>query len=115
MDIILTALVGLVGGVIGSLIAPWVQWAVEKRRRQVEYRRELIQSWRAEIEAFDHEANNFGDTAAYSAIRSHLRSEVREAVEKPRTFYVGGGRGDMVKKHKLLDEVARIEKEWELV
>src|SRR5215203_734611 len=29
---VVPAVLGLVAGVIGSLIAPWVQWAIEKRR-----------------------------------------------------------------------------------
>jgi hypothetical protein len=45
-DTILTAVIGgiagLITGTIGSLIAPWVHWGIEKRRSQAERRRALI-------------------------------------------------------------------------
>jgi hypothetical protein len=73
-DVLLQALPGAIGGLvtgaIASLIAPWVQWAIEKRRSKLNYRQELIRKWRKEIE----------DLAL-----------------------------------ALLDEVARIEKQWGLV
>ena len=40
---IIAGLVGLITGAIGSLIAPWVQWGVEKRRKKLERRTALIQ------------------------------------------------------------------------
>ncbi len=92
-----------------------MQWAIEKRRSTLNYRRELIRSWRDAIEQFDHELDGFGDTAVYSAIRPHLSDEVRKKLESSRILYVGEGRGEQIKKHMVLDEVARIEKVWDLV
>ena len=47
---VIAAVFGAVGGVvtgtISSLIAPWVQWGIEKRRKRFERRRSLINSWR---------------------------------------------------------------------
>lgn len=36
------AYLGLLGGVVGSLIPPWVNWGIELRREKMKYRRELI-------------------------------------------------------------------------
>lgn len=46
MDVLIAAASGAIAAVIGSLIEPWVQWAVERRRDRQKYRRKLIQSWR---------------------------------------------------------------------
>jgi hypothetical protein len=113
------AIAGLISGVIGSLIAPWVQWAIEKRRSRLSYRQQLINTWREGIDRFDFQlelAGSFGETDWYSAIRPHLRDNVIEALERPRTaIVVNEGRGDSARKQMLLDEVTRIEKEWRLV
>jgi|SRR5215211_853963 len=116
LQYVLPSVLGLVAGVVGSLVAPWVQWAVEKRRGRTDHRRALIKQWRSDFQQFDYDAHRLGDSAAYSALRPHLRPEVREAIEKPRTAYVSNeGRAGSVKKHLLLDEIARLEKKWGLV
>ena len=120
------AIAGLISGVIASLIAPWVQWAIEKRRNLFTYRRELIRSWREDIENYDHAEGNIRVTATYSAIRPHLKVEVRERLESPRTVHVeldsrseGGvtisGKSPSSVKTLLLDEVARLEQDCGLV
>lgn len=40
---------GLGTGVIGSLLAPWSMWGVEKRRQQFQRRHALIDEWRRGI------------------------------------------------------------------
>ena len=41
--------VGLATGAIGSLFAPWAKWGVEKRRNRQERRAERIKEWREGI------------------------------------------------------------------
>lgn len=108
---------GLLTGTIASLAAPWVHWAIEKRRSQFNYRQELIRAWRSEIEAFDWDQEDFGNSTTYAAIRQHMRKEVVDRFEAQRTFHVppDGGRGENLRKQWASDEVARIEKEWKLV
>jgi hypothetical protein len=43
--------VGLTTGIVGSLIAPWANWGVEKRRLRQESRVERIGEWRDGVEA----------------------------------------------------------------
>lgn len=82
------------------------------------YRRKLIDSWRAVIEAEKYDfidyRSKFLSSAVYSSMRPHLSPEVVRKVEAPRTIYVGGTRGDFVRKYALLDEVARLECAWGL-
>ena len=113
---VLPAVLGLIAGVIGSLFGPLVQWSVEKRRGRTERRQYLITTGRWDFQNHDFDSQWLGDTASYSALRPHLRPEIREKIEKPRTIYVSNeGRGNNVKRQMLLDEIARIDKEWGLV
>lgn len=48
---------GLATGVVGSLVAPWVNWGVDKRRFQHERRRALIDEWRAGVAATEQEGD----------------------------------------------------------
>jgi hypothetical protein len=99
-----------------GLSLPWVRWSVEKRRKLLNYRMELIKTWRENIEAFDFESSKYGDTGWYGAMRQHMDTKKRRDLESGRVFYVPAeGRGDDWRKHVLLDEVARIEKKWGLV
>jgi hypothetical protein len=116
LQYVVPAVLGLVAGVVGSLFGPLVQWAVEKRRGRMDYRTALIKQWRNDFEVFDYDSHRLGDSAIYSSVRPHLRTAVRDAIEKPRTAYVPNeGRGGSVKKQMLLDEIARLEKKWGLV
>jgi len=77
---------------------------------------EAVQQWREHIQFSDFDRNRYGDTASYATLRPHLRAEIRKKLEQPRTTYVPNeGRGENVKRQMLLDEIARIEKEWGLV
>ena len=111
---VVPALLGLIGGVIGSLVAPWVQWAIEKRRSRMDNRRQLIETWREEVENFSWTEGDFRLTATYSAIKPHLRDEVRESIQAGEPLTTEDGR-EVWHKQMLLDEAARTEKEWGLV
>jgi len=124
------AIAGLIAGVIGSLVAPWVQWTIEKRRNRQSYRRELIQRWRKIIAAQIGEETDiwdvegFSHTAEYSTMKPHLSSASREWIEvsvaERRALVKEAGIGPwgnqvMEYRRRLLDELARLEQEWGLV
>ena len=110
------ALLGLFGGVVGSLFAPWVHWAIEKRRCKFDYRKSLIGKWRSEIDAFDWENENFGNTSTYAAMKPLMQPMVIENFEHERMIHItsDAGRGENLKKQWASDEVTRIEKKWDL-
>jgi hypothetical protein len=111
------ALLGFFGGVVGSLVAPWVHWAIEKRRSKSEYRRQIIAQWRSEIDAFNWDDDDFGNTTTYGGMRSHMTPEIVKSFETQRTFHVApdGGRGELLKKQWASDEVSKIESIWGLL
>jgi hypothetical protein len=118
MEKIIIGIVSAVVGFLSGLLTPWIKWQIEKRRDKQRHRRDLIRSWRDAIDrhdGFGGAKSTFGDTDAYASLRPHMREEAVKKFEASRTAYVGGGRGELVKKQMLLDEVARIESKWGLV
>lgn len=86
---------------------------------QLSSRRQKIAAWRTAVASEKYDFVDYRSTflgsAAYSSLRPHLRPEVVAKIESPRTFYVGGARGDNVRQYMLLDEIMRIERDWGLV
>ena len=88
----------------------------EKRQGLQDQRRKRIEEWRSAIRNFDFETERFGATDTYSQMRPHLQPKVIRMFETAGITYADTGmRGDSIHGRTLLDEVARIEKEWGLV
>ncbi len=87
----------------------------------LERRRAQVQKWRETVDELDEgfrdeeRLKKFLSSSVYATMRPNLSAEVVAKVERPRTSYVGGARGDDVLKYTLLDNIAQIEKEWKLV
>jgi hypothetical protein len=80
------------------------------------HRRKRIEEWRSVIRNFDFKAERFGATDTYSQMRQHLQGQIAHMFEGNSTVYlVNDARGRDLIRYKLLDEVARIEKEWGLI
>jgi phage terminase Nu1 subunit (DNA packaging protein) len=82
-------------------------------------RRKRIEEWRSVIRDFDFRTYSFAEAEAdtFSQMKLvGLRPEVIKMFEAPRTLPVGNeARGDTAYRYTLLDEVARIEREWGLI
>lgn len=119
LQTIIAAGAGLLAGAVGSLVAPWVHWAIEARRERLASRRRLIAELRATINHHMAEDDDFGflrDTA-YSRLRPYMDPKVVESLERPSTFHV---RKDIpgappATLSSLAREVSRIERDWKLI
>mgnify|MGYP006441059481 CR=1 FL=1 len=112
---LIPGIIGLIAGIIGSLTAPWVHWGVEKRRTRQAKRREIISSCRMLLST-DIDKKTFCGTEVYSKIRPHPQKHVIDETEKKPTE---SSEGDAIEpsrfKQILLEDIARIEKEWVLI
>lgn len=117
MNTIIAGLVGLISGAIGSLIAPWVQWGVEKRRMRFERRTALIQSWREILSNDEFERGMLLNNPTYGSLRDLLTEKVREQIERPSNHVIinMGSPTNNSDRDLLLREIARIEKSWDLI
>jgi hypothetical protein len=92
----------------------------EEYRARQEQRRKRIEKWRAQILDFDFNESKFAYSDTYSDMRPHLQANVRAMLESQlgelHKFAVAvrtpSRAGD---RRILLDEVARIEKEWGVI
>ena len=116
MDTVIGNVFSAIIGFVGGLLVPWVKWEIEKRRNRYEYRKDLIAAWKRDVEKTDFTSpegiSSFCSSPVYSSLRSHMEKELITKIEAIRSMYVGGGRGHDVRKHMLLDEIAKIEKKW---
>lgn len=106
---------GLASGVVASLLAPWANWSIEKRRLKRQRRYGLLDRWRQGIasaeDADDH--TTFLTTEWYETLRPHLSSEARKQLEAERTWILPSDSGRGVR-NSFTGEVDRIEREWGL-
>lgn len=116
-----TVLLGFIAGIAGSLIAPWVNWGVEKKREKLSHRRELIKEWRKMvkqvIEGVDQEnvtpLEMLQRHEAYYSLERHLSKKTRFEVHTQRTFKAGSTISASLS--FILDEVSELEKKWKLI
>ncbi|HEX5317039.1 MAG TPA: hypothetical protein VFX22_10355, partial [Candidatus Kapabacteria bacterium] len=64
---IISAIIGLVTGAIGSLIAPWSQWLVERHRALLANRKSQLNEWRRAATEYDWE--ELANTHEYATLR----------------------------------------------
>lgn len=123
MEIIVTkiipALLGLVAGVIGSLVAPWVNWGIEKRREKRKRRQNSVDSWRKYVET-NFDWNTFRNTAVFSQMKPYLSEKIVNELDPVRegegpTIHLRSAIGEDTLTKRLLDEIAAIEKKWKLI
>jgi len=107
---IISGLFGLIGGAIGSLIAPWVQWGIEKRREKLNHKRALIQDWRRHLGSH-YTKESFPSSLTYNGMKPYLSNEAVELVENNSAPDLKG----IDIKRRILNEINRIEKEWSLM
>lgn len=118
LNALIAAAVGLITGAIGSLIAPWIHWGIEKRRKRFESRSDLIRRWREILGDPEFDRSKMLNNPSYGALRPLLSTEALKEVERPSTHincYMGGPPIDDHDRMTLLHEVARIEKAWGLL
>lgn len=108
-------ILGFVGGIIGSLIGPWAHWGVEKRRARQAKRRELISSCRVLV-GTGLDKRTFRETEVYSRIRPHLNRHIIDEIEKKESESSEASASETAQfRQELLEEIARIEREWVLI
>ena len=132
---VVIALIGLasgtIGGAIGSLAAPLVNWKIEQKKLTRSYREGLIQKWRQMVHEITLKLDEIqrGESPPITGVRSSvaylLDRHADFASLKPLLspsavgeIYVGmtiiAGPTIDSKLVRLIDEIASIEKEWGL-
>lgn len=116
--VVIPAVTGVVAGAIGSLFAPWANWGVEKKRLRLQARRSMVDGWRRLLSDRELDQGKFAGSVEYSSLRPHLSPKLVQDIENGRWVIVNNptresGENPFVP--RLLDEIARIEKDWKLL
>ncbi len=124
IEIIGAIIISAITGAIASLIAPWANWGIEKRKKKFEWRKEFINECKRIINKSDFNPDQFRETFYYSNLKIYLSDSLKKEVEEKR--YVPGSILNREKrieislkefdvKKKLLDEITLLEKKWGLL
>lgn len=113
-------IIGLISGAIGSLIAPWAKFGVEKAKARLLNRRRFIHRIKKKIEIEEFDFSEFMNSSEYSVIKEHLSKDTINEIEgisqnklKIQTAIRGEGANNF--KYILLDAVHELEKKWKLI
>ena len=117
INAIIAGVVGLTTGAIGSLIAPWVQWGVEKRRKKNDRRIDLIQRVREILSQENFSRSILLNDPIYGALRCLLNEKARKEIERSANHFVVAVNSPTSNSDRdlILREIAEIEKSWGLL
>lgn len=121
---IIQAIVSIFSVISAAFWAPKVQWKVDKEKKKHENRQLLLTSVKKLISQEDITRQQFFRSIEYKQLRPHIKKEVIDKFEKKNQgkpgaielvfSHVGHLEVDPFKQ-LICDEVARLEKEWELI
>lgn len=112
------------GGAIGalaSLIAPWSQWGVEKKRLLTESRRSRVKAWRTAVIGAQVSSGiegrpfreKFSADINYRDLRPFLSQDLASEIETPWPDNMVETESEM--RDLILDEICQIERRWGLI
>jgi hypothetical protein len=118
MDHLWTIILGFFSGAAGSLIAPWVNWGIEKKRDKIKARRSLISDARKFIRSKSFSAFDFSEETYFIQLKPFMNDAVIEHVEMFDDYFNAIDDSSTLPeglKAELLQELHRIEQKWGLI
>ncbi len=124
VTVLLPFLGAVIGALIGAILAPFVNWQIEKKKQRLAYRKELISKWRKLFEEYaDAETVQWpdetvfemlGKRADFMSFAGHTSGRKRYKLSEPEEEYVQNcGIHPLI--YIYLQEVVELEKEWKLI
>ena len=117
-SVVLTAVIaggtGLIGGAIGSLVAPWVNWGIEKRRLQLQERKDFLAKCREIIASPGFERTRLLNDPVYGVLRPMLTEAAIKQLERSKNHFVVS---ELTNADSVLisKELSRIGQTWDLL
>ena len=109
MGMIISAIIGLICGAIGSLIAPWVNWGIEKKKIRLEQRKIMLQHVRGELNKYNWNIVNFKYSVEYSMVKEYLDIDIAKLIDDCKSGI------DSELKNEILNNITRIQHKWGLI
>jgi hypothetical protein len=109
-------------GEVKTTIVSWVQRRLQNITQsgqlKAQARRERIAAWRAAVDRDDFDHLQFAHSNAYATLRDYLPEDLQQEIDRwgnPMTFVVRPRDGRDSRQARLLQEIAKVEKQWGLI
>ncbi len=115
---LILAIAGLISGTLASLVAPWINWGIERKREQLNAKRLLLQDVRDKPNLLEHNKRAFRESIEYSRIRPYLTRKLIDEIEtNDITMIVEDEKikGMLDFRRMVLKEITALEKKWKLI
>lgn len=114
--LVIPAFTGLIAGAIGSLVAPWIHWRIERMRKSIEYKQALIRDVRQLVDNAES-LEKILSSSLWGFIQAYLNENERQSVSSGRYLHVSDWPGMdelSMRKQRIGVMLHRLEKEWNL-
>lgn len=113
IDHFISGIIGLFTGAVASLIAPWINWHIEKKKNERMEKEKLIENLRLYVLRKNPKDIEFINSIDYIRIRPYLSNKFVEELENSNeTVIIMGGATRSNYQSELLEQIDRIEEEW---
>jgi hypothetical protein len=117
VPVVAGAVAGAGTGLITSVVAPWTNWGIEKRREKRAARTQLIADWRAMVARHLADSDRIVDDPDYLKLRRHLSPERLRRVEVTHHVVVTDSTRGISADDKLAavtEQIDELEREWDV-
>jgi len=114
MQYIITSIIGLLTGALGSLVAPWIHWKLEIRKQERNAKINLIHDLRIYLENNEPKNEQFLNSPNYIKIRPFLSSTFINELEDINSHTIHINTIRSFYKEKFLTELETIEENWKI-
>jgi hypothetical protein len=104
---IIAAILGIIGGITGSMFTPWAKWQFEKKNQRYQNRVKFLESARNLAYRTKDNFGPFITTEYYAQIRPYLPKKLIKKWEVSQDFKHGYP--------ELLDVLSELEKKWDIL
>ncbi len=112
-EYIISGIIGLLTGALGSIFAPWFKWKLEQRKESRAEKVSLISELRKHLEQNEPKNNDFLNSETYMRIRPYLSDFFVEELEDGTSTYIESSSRSYYKA-QFLKELELIEDSWDL-
>ena len=108
----------VVSAIITSLIAPHINWGIEKKRMKQENRKKLIQEVRKILNQDDFDKFMMRKSEVYTRIRAHLSKKLDKEIRSSEAKIIVSPTEmttDDILKEAIHEEINKLEEKWELI
>jgi len=115
-EFIISGVIGLLTGAIGSLVAPWMNWGIKKREMKFQKKTELLNAVRNNIDfSINFSYSSFNETSLYSQIKPYLDNKIITKINSSSKMNMMGLLKSENQKNELLEIINQLEKKWKII